>query len=184
MASRSLPTFLVWCRIITWLEETRTRPFGGFSRLIEPTQQSWICSRILQGIRMTKSSNLKNGLAEGTRSLVALKQRLLAMESSVLSLVFVFLCRLVEINVNTLCAGFVRFLGPYYMLVIKRRKKVGEICGHAVYGIAETEQIMIPYPSPETRVANSLAERRYLIDRSCNGFVYSYEKKKNYIVWT
>ncbi|KAG2259592.1 hypothetical protein Bca52824_078886 [Brassica carinata] len=57
--------------------------------------------------------------------------------------------------------GFVRFLGPYYMLVIKRRKKVGEICGHAVYGIAETEQIMIPYPSPETRVANSLAERRY-----------------------
>ena len=75
-------------------------------------------------------------------------------------------------------AGFVRFLGPYYMLVIKRRKKVGEICGHAVYGIAETEQIMIPYPSPETRVANSLAERRYLIDHSCNGFVYSYERKK------
>ncbi|KAF8114274.1 hypothetical protein N665_0039s0038 [Sinapis alba] len=57
--------------------------------------------------------------------------------------------------------GFVKFLGPYYMLVIKRRKKVGEICGHAVYDIAETEQIMIPYPSPETRVANSLAERRY-----------------------
>ncbi|CAH8390952.1 unnamed protein product [Eruca vesicaria subsp. sativa] len=57
--------------------------------------------------------------------------------------------------------GFVRFLGPYYMLVIKRRKKVGDICGHAIYGIAESQMIMIPYPSSETRVANSLAERRY-----------------------
>ncbi|KAF8114273.1 hypothetical protein N665_0039s0037 [Sinapis alba] len=57
--------------------------------------------------------------------------------------------------------GFVKFLGPYYMLVIKKRKKVGEICGHTVYGVAESQMIMIPYPSGETRVAGSTAERRY-----------------------
>ncbi|KAH0913053.1 hypothetical protein HID58_036374 [Brassica napus] len=84
--------------------------------------------------------------------------------------------------------GFVRFLGPYYMLVIKRRKKVGEICGHAVYGIAETEQIMIPYPSPETRVANSLAERRYknllkMVDVRKN-FYFSYTYHLMYTLQT
>ncbi|CAN7096312.1 unnamed protein product [Brassica rapa subsp. narinosa] len=84
--------------------------------------------------------------------------------------------------------GFVRFLGPYYMLVIKKRKKVGEICGHAVYGIAETEQIMIPYPSPETRVANSLAERRYknllkMVDVRKN-FYFSYTYHLMYTLQT
>ncbi|KAH0866076.1 hypothetical protein HID58_083287 [Brassica napus] len=57
--------------------------------------------------------------------------------------------------------GFVKFLGPYYMLVIKRRKKVGEICGHTVYGVAESQMIMIPYPSRKTIDADSSAERNY-----------------------
>ncbi|KAF8049362.1 hypothetical protein N665_2227s0003 [Sinapis alba] len=74
--------------------------------------------------------------------------------------------------------GFVRFLGPYYMLVIRRRKKVGEICGHTVYGVAESQMIMVPYPSSETRVSGSAAERRYrklfnMVDLSKN-FYFSY----------
>ncbi|XP_013601808.1 PREDICTED: phosphoinositide phosphatase SAC5-like [Brassica oleracea var. oleracea] len=74
--------------------------------------------------------------------------------------------------------GFVKFLGPYYMLVIKKRKKVGEICGHTVYGVVDSQMIMIPYHSGETRVAGSAAERRYkkllnMVDLSKN-FYFSY----------
>lgn len=56
--------------------------------------------------------------------------------------------------------GFVRFLEPYYMLVITKRKKVGEICGHTIYGIAESLMIVIPNPSVSTGVADCLDERR------------------------
>ncbi|KAL0757363.1 hypothetical protein Bca101_095031 [Brassica carinata] len=74
--------------------------------------------------------------------------------------------------------GFVKFLGPYYMLVIKRRKKVGEICGHTVYGVAESQMIMIPYPSRKTIDADSSAERKYkkllnMVDLS-KDFYFSY----------
>ncbi|KAL0699609.1 hypothetical protein Bca4012_055731 [Brassica carinata] len=74
--------------------------------------------------------------------------------------------------------GFVKFLGPYYMLVIKRRMKVGYICGHTVYGVAESQMIMIPYSPSEMTGADSSAERRYkklfnLVDLSKN-FYFSY----------
>ncbi|XP_024008255.1 phosphoinositide phosphatase SAC5 [Eutrema salsugineum] len=74
--------------------------------------------------------------------------------------------------------GFVRFLEPYYMLLITKRKKVGEICGHTVYGIAESQMIVIPNPSIQTKVADSLDERRYkkilsMVDLSKN-FYFSY----------
>ncbi|CAF2083689.1 BnaA06g11630D [Brassica napus] len=80
--------------------------------------------------------------------------------------------------------GFVRFLGPYYMLVIRKRKKVGEICGHAIYGVAESQMIMVPYPSSETRVSGSAAERRYrklfnMVDLSKN-FYFSYTYRLMY----
>ncbi|WZZ83204.1 hypothetical protein YC2023_103776 [Brassica napus] len=80
--------------------------------------------------------------------------------------------------IDSLGAGFVKFLGPYYMLVIKKRKKVGEICGHTVYGVVDSQMIMIPYHSGETRVAGSAAERRYkkllnMVDLSKN-FYFSY----------
>lgn len=64
-------------------------------------------------------------------------------------------------NVDSSGAGFVRFLETYYMLVITKRKKVGEICGHTVYGIAESQMISIPHPSIQTKVANSEAEHKY-----------------------
>ncbi|KAJ4889430.1 Phosphoinositide phosphatase SAC5 [Raphanus sativus] len=74
--------------------------------------------------------------------------------------------------------GFVRFLGPYYMLVIKKRKKVGEICGHTVYGVAESQMIMIPNSPSDMTYADSSAERRYkkllnMVDLSKN-FYFSY----------
>ena len=85
---------------------------------------------------------------------------------------------------DSLGAGFVRFLGPYYMLVIRKRKKVGEICGHTIYGVAESQMIMVPYPSSETRVSSSAAERRYrklfnMVDLSKN-FYFSYTYRLMY----
>jgi len=52
------------------------------------------------------------------------------------------------------------------MLLITKRKKVGEICGHTVYGIAESQMIAIPHPSIQSKVAKSEAELRYFIDNS------------------
>ncbi|KAF0892783.1 hypothetical protein E2562_017746 [Oryza meyeriana var. granulata] len=40
--------------------------------------------------------------------------------------------------------GFVKFLGPYYMLVITRRKEVDMICGRAVYAVDKSEMITVP----------------------------------------
>ncbi|XP_010531881.1 PREDICTED: phosphoinositide phosphatase SAC5 [Tarenaya hassleriana] len=57
--------------------------------------------------------------------------------------------------------GFVRFLEPYYMLMITKRKKMGVICGHTVYGIAESRMITIPHPSVLSEAADSLSENRY-----------------------
>ncbi|XP_010537649.1 PREDICTED: phosphoinositide phosphatase SAC5-like isoform X2 [Tarenaya hassleriana] len=57
--------------------------------------------------------------------------------------------------------GFVRFLEPYYMLVITKRKKMGAICGHTVYGIMESRMITIPNHNVLSEVAESLAENRY-----------------------
>ncbi|KAJ0237344.1 SAC domain-containing protein [Hirschfeldia incana] len=74
--------------------------------------------------------------------------------------------------------GFVKFLGPYYMLVIKKRKKVGEICGHSVYGVAESQMIMIPNSPNEMTRADSSSELRYnkllnMVNLS-NNFYFSY----------
>ncbi|KAI4386912.1 hypothetical protein MLD38_004788 [Melastoma candidum] len=41
--------------------------------------------------------------------------------------------------------GFIKFLGPYYMLIITKRKKIGTICGHTVYSVAK--RVMIPIPN-------------------------------------
>ena len=84
------------------------------------------------------------------------------MSQSIVSLFSQNLCVAFEFYGDSLGAGFVKFLGPYYMLVIKKRKKVGEICGHTVYGVVGSQMIMIPYHSGETRVAGSAAEQRYI----------------------
>ncbi|GER28361.1 phosphoinositide phosphatase family protein [Striga asiatica] len=60
--------------------------------------------------------------------------------------------------------GFIKFLGPYYMLLITKRRKIGTICGHAVYSIAKSEMIPIPNPSLHTNVAYSKNENSFRLD--------------------
>ncbi|KAM0037319.1 putative SAC domain, polyphosphoinositide phosphatase Fig4 [Helianthus debilis subsp. tardiflorus] len=48
------------------------------------------------------------------------------------------------LNFLTTCygiVGFVKFLGPYYMLLITQRRLIGSIGGHAVYAISKTDMI-------------------------------------------
>ncbi|WOL19836.1 phosphoinositide phosphatase SAC2 isoform X1 [Canna indica] len=53
--------------------------------------------------------------------------------------------------------GFVKFLGPYYMLLITRRRQIGAIYGHAIYAVTKTEMI----PLPNSNMAYSKNENRY-----------------------
>nr|VDD52605.1 unnamed protein product [Brassica oleracea] len=57
--------------------------------------------------------------------------------------------------------GFIRFLGPYYMLIITKRRKLGEVCGHTVYGVAKSRIVTIPHASVLSTVAYSKDEKRY-----------------------
>ncbi|CAN6321219.1 unnamed protein product [Urochloa humidicola] len=57
--------------------------------------------------------------------------------------------------------SFVKFLGPYYMVVITRRRKVGTICGHEIYSIGKSEMIAIPSVIVWPNVAYSRDENRY-----------------------
>ncbi|KAL8466407.1 hypothetical protein ACS0TY_035489 [Phlomoides rotata] len=57
--------------------------------------------------------------------------------------------------------GFIKFLGPYYMLLITKRRKIGTICGHAVYSIAKSEMIPIPNSTVQSNMAYSKNENRY-----------------------
>ncbi|XP_026441366.1 phosphoinositide phosphatase SAC2-like, partial [Papaver somniferum] len=58
--------------------------------------------------------------------------------------------------------GFIKFLGPYYMLLITKRKQIGEIRGHVIYGISKTKMIPIPHPSvQQTDTFSSKSENRY-----------------------
>ncbi|KAK2992572.1 hypothetical protein RJ640_009182 [Escallonia rubra] len=52
--------------------------------------------------------------------------------------------------------GFVKFLGPYYMLLITERQQIGAICGHTVYAISKSEMIALP-----NSVVRSKNEDRY-----------------------
>lgn len=57
--------------------------------------------------------------------------------------------------------GFVKFLGPYYMLLITQRKEIGSICGHMVYAVTKSEMIPLPNPSIRSNMAVSKNENRY-----------------------
>ncbi|KAF8113397.1 hypothetical protein N665_0050s0053 [Sinapis alba] len=64
----------------------------------------------------------------------------------------------------TLCfgiIGFIKFLGPYYMLVITERREIGEICGHRVYEVSKSEIISLRNSSVLSNIANSRDENRY-----------------------
>ncbi|KAL3632098.1 suppressor of actin mutation [Castilleja foliolosa] len=57
--------------------------------------------------------------------------------------------------------GFIKFLGPYYMLLITKRRKIGTICGHAVYSIAKSEMIPLMNSTLPSNKAYSKNENRY-----------------------
>ncbi|KAI5405798.1 suppressor of actin mutation [Lathyrus oleraceus] len=57
--------------------------------------------------------------------------------------------------------GFIKFLEPYYMLLITNREKIGTICGHTVYAITKSEMVPIPHPSVRSKLAYSKDENRY-----------------------
>ncbi|XP_050101756.1 phosphoinositide phosphatase SAC2-like isoform X1 [Malus sylvestris] len=65
----------------------------------------------------------------------------------------------------TICygiVGFVKFLGPYYMIIITKRRKIGTICGHTIYAISKSEMIPVPNPTVRSKLANSKNdENRY-----------------------
>ncbi|WJZ94216.1 hypothetical protein VitviT2T_013093 [Vitis vinifera] len=57
--------------------------------------------------------------------------------------------------------GFIKFLGPYYMLLITKRRKIGAICGHTIYAITKSEMIPIPNSTVRSNMAYSKNENRY-----------------------
>lgn len=77
--------------------------------------------------------------------------------------------------------GFVKFLGPYYMLLITKRRQIGTICGHAIYAVSRSEMIPLPNPAVWSSTAISKNENRYkkllcTVDLTKNFFFsYSYQ---------
>ncbi len=56
--------------------------------------------------------------------------------------------------------GFIKFLEPYYMILVTKRRPIGTICGHIVYGISERQIIPVPHSTVLTNLANSKDEQR------------------------
>ncbi|MCO5603298.1 hypothetical protein L7F22_057447 [Adiantum nelumboides] len=59
--------------------------------------------------------------------------------------------------------GFVKFLEPYYIFLILKRRLLGVVSGFLVYGVAESRLICIAHPSFLTKVASSQEENRLAI---------------------
>ncbi|AQL09238.1 Phosphoinositide phosphatase SAC2 [Zea mays] len=57
--------------------------------------------------------------------------------------------------------GFVKFLGPYYMVIITSRRKIGTICGHEIYSVGKSEMIAISSVTVWPNVAYSRDENSY-----------------------
>lgn len=61
-----------------------------------------------------------------------------------------------------LILGFIKFLGPYYMLLITKRRQIGAICGHTVYAVSKSEMIPLPNSSAWSSIYDSKNENRSL----------------------
>lgn len=68
---------------------------------------------------------------------------------------------------SPLIIGFVKFLGPHYMLVITKRRKIGMIGGHAVYAVAKSEMIPVPNSTVHPDNAYSKNENRSFVHSVC-----------------
>uniref|UniRef100_A0A5B6ZY46 Putative phosphoinositide phosphatase SAC3 n=1 Tax=Davidia involucrata TaxID=16924 RepID=A0A5B6ZY46_DAVIN len=68
------------------------------------------------------------------------------------------------LNFVTTCygiVGFIKFLGPYYMLLITKRRQIGAICGHTIYAVSKSEMIPLPNSTVQANMVNSENENRY-----------------------
>jgi hypothetical protein len=64
----------------------------------------------------------------------------------------------------TLCygiIGFVKFLGPYYMLLITERRHIGDLFGHSVYAVSKSEIVALHNSTVQCNFANSRDENRF-----------------------
>ncbi|KAG2610092.1 hypothetical protein PVAP13_4KG096400 [Panicum virgatum] len=57
--------------------------------------------------------------------------------------------------------GFIKFLGPYYMLIITEQRKIGDIFGHPVYQVTKTAMIELSNSKTRPKLTNSKDENRY-----------------------
>lgn len=57
--------------------------------------------------------------------------------------------------------GFIKFLGPYYMLLITKRRQIGAICGHTVYAISKSAMIPLANSTQRASMEDSNIENRY-----------------------
>lgn len=81
--------------------------------------------------------------------------------------------------------GFIKFLEPYYMILVTKRRLLGNVSGHSIYGIGERRLMSITHPLFQTNVASSQSEHRYKklfnsIDLT-KDFFFSYTYR---IMWT
>ncbi|XP_062233399.1 phosphoinositide phosphatase SAC2-like [Phragmites australis] len=58
-------------------------------------------------------------------------------------------------------SGFIKFLGPYYMLLITEQRKIGDIFGHPVYQVTKTAMIELSNSKTRPKLINSRDENRY-----------------------
>lgn len=70
---------------------------------------------------------------------------------------------LMEVLFNFFFVGFVKFLGPYYMLLITKRRLIGAICGHSVYAVSKTEMIPLPNSNVQCSITDSRNENRSIV---------------------
>lgn len=63
--------------------------------------------------------------------------------------------------------GFIKFLGPYYMLLITKREKIGAIKGQTIYAITKSEMLPIPNSTVQSNMAVSKDENRSFVHSAC-----------------
>ncbi|ESW10609.1 hypothetical protein PHAVU_009G223600 [Phaseolus vulgaris] len=70
--------------------------------------------------------------------------------------------------------GFIKFLGPYYMVLITKRRQIGAICGHTVYAVSKSEMIPLQNPSVESNIdENRYKKLLFMVDLT-KDFYFSY----------
>ncbi|KAL3623561.1 Phosphoinositide phosphatase sac4 [Castilleja foliolosa] len=57
--------------------------------------------------------------------------------------------------------GFIKFLGPYYMLLITQRRQIGVICGHIIYSVSKSEMFPLPHSAVRSSMVNYRSDNRY-----------------------